>query len=92
MEHLLNMARPQLNVRRKSRDSRLSRWFGEQFPTYASKTHSGTEGADGTPIPVHGIRTICLLFKMLPAKDVAVGITLTVCDAQEPIISFSQML
>ena len=66
-------------------------WFGAQFPTYVTKRHFGTVGADGTPIPVHRIRTISV-FKMLPDKDVAVGIALTVCDVQEPIISFSQML
>ena len=66
-------------------------WFGAQFPTYVTKRHFGTVGADGTPIPVHRIRTISV-FKMLPDTGVAVGIALTACDVQEPIISFSQML
>ena len=64
--------------------------FGEQSPKYESQGHSGIVGSDGTPIPVHGIRTI--FFKMLPDKDVEVCITFTVCAVQRPITSFRQML
>ena len=64
--------------------------FGQQFPTYEWGKHSGTVGADGTSIPVHGVLTI--FFKMLPDTDEAVGATFTVCDVQEPVVSFGQML
>ena len=50
------------------------------------KEHSGIVGADDTPISLHGIRII--FFKMLPGRDVAVGIAFTTCAVQEPVISF----
>ena len=64
---------PQLNVRHRSRDSRLPMAAWKQFPTYESKGHSGIVGAERIQNPVHGIRTIFL--KMRPDKDVAVGST-----------------
>ena len=58
--------------------------------TNGNAMHAGIVRADSTSFPVHGIRTI--FFEMLPDKDEAVSIIFIVCDAQEPITAFSQML
>ena len=63
---------------------------GKDFPAYPLTRTSSIVRANDTSIPVHGVRTIYV--KILPYRDDAVGITFTVCDVQELIVSFSQMM
>ena len=63
-------------------------WFGDYFPTF-SDIDQRIVGPDGTGIKNYGLRTV--YFKMLPDMPGSVGVTFTVCDVQEPILSFSQM-
>ena len=63
-------------------------WFGEQYPIY-SDPNLKVQGADGTEIQVHGLRTV--YFKMIPDGAHPIAITFIVCDVHQPILSFSQL-
>ena len=81
MEQLLIERRPKLTARHRRCHSCTS------MVVWRSISHIQI---DGTSIPIHGFRTI--FFNMLPDKNEAVGITFKVCDVQEPVLSFSQIL
>ena len=48
--------------------------------------------ADGTDIRVHGLRTVYFTFEAEDGQEVVIGITFTVCDVTEAIVSFSKLL
>ena len=64
-------------------------WFGDMFPTYTDHNLHTILGPDGSFIPSYGMRTVYI--KMLPDMDAPVGLTFTVCNVREPILSFRQM-
>ena len=62
-------------------------WFGEHYPLYVNP-NLRVQGADGTEIQVHGLRTV--YFKMVPEVTHPIAITFIVCDLNQPILSFPQ--
>jgi len=62
--------------------------FGEHFTTYQ---YYGPPllNADGSPLKTYGLRTV--LMKMTDNDQFVSAMTFTVCDVQEPLLSFSQL-